>query len=87
MISSWLVYFILLYLIAELEPVLPQPRLFSRVQQIKKSGLAVEFAYQKPNALVKWAIKVFKASGKEIDQTTASMLINGADFKEKVLLI
>jgi DNA polymerase-3 subunit delta len=46
---------------------------------IKKSGLAVEFAYQKPNALVKWAIKVFKASGKEIDQTTASMLINGLE--------
>lgn len=46
---------------------------------IKKMGLAVEFAHQKPNALIKWVIRVLKASGKEIDDQTASVLINGLE--------
>jgi len=35
---------------------------------VKKYGMVVEFPFQKPAELVKWAIKVFKSYGKAIDE-------------------
>jgi len=43
---------------------------------VKKYGMVVEFPFQKPAELVKWAIKVFKSYGKAIDENTASYLID-----------
>jgi len=50
------------------------------VEAIRKSGLMVEFDYQKPEELTKWIIKVFKANKKEIDTLTASQLIDSCEL-------
>lgn len=42
---------------------------------VKKSGLLVEFAYQKPVDLVKWVIKVCKSMGRIMDASVASYLV------------
>ncbi|MCX7746739.1 MAG: DNA polymerase III subunit delta [Clostridia bacterium] len=49
------------------------------VDTIKKNGLVVEFAYQKPVELVKWVTKVFKSHQKEIDQADASKLVENSE--------
>lgn len=49
------------------------------VDAIKKNGLIVEFAFQKPAELVKWAIKVFKSNKKEIDLNNASQLVENSE--------
>lgn len=49
------------------------------VDVIKKQGLVVEFAYQKPDELVKWVVKRFKAYGKEIDLLTATQLVENCE--------
>ncbi|RCX16633.1 DNA polymerase III delta subunit [Anaerobacterium chartisolvens] len=49
------------------------------VDSIKKNGLIVECAFQKPAELVKWAIKVFKSYGKDIDRLTASKLVDSSE--------
>ncbi|WP_265443453.1 DNA polymerase III subunit delta [Acetivibrio straminisolvens] len=46
------------------------------VGAVKKYGLMVEFPFQKPHELVKWAVKVFGSYGKTIDVSTASYLID-----------
>ncbi len=46
------------------------------VNAINKNGLVVEFPAQKPAELVKWVIKGFKSYGKEIDNYTASKLVD-----------
>ncbi|GAE87441.1 DNA polymerase III delta subunit [Acetivibrio straminisolvens JCM 21531] len=40
------------------------------VGAVKKYGLMVEFPFQKPHELVKWAVKVFGSYGKTIDVST-----------------
>lgn len=45
------------------------------IDVIKKHGLVVEYAYQKPEELVKWVIKRFRASSRDIDMATASRLV------------
>ncbi len=45
------------------------------VDAVKKNGLIVEFAFQKPAELVKWVTKVFKSHKKEISNEDASYLI------------
>jgi DNA polymerase-3 subunit delta len=42
---------------------------------VNKSGLVVEFPYQKPVDLTKWVIKVAKAYKKKISMDTASILV------------
>lgn len=49
------------------------------VEFVKKNGLVVEFAFQKPSELVKWVIKVFKSNNKEIDMVTASHLVENCE--------
>lgn len=49
------------------------------VDTIKKNGLLVEFPFQKPAELVKWVIKAFKSSKKEIDSITASQLVENSE--------
>ncbi len=49
------------------------------VDVIKKQGLIVEFAYQKPDELTRWVIKRFRAAGAEIDQATASRLVENCE--------
>ncbi|MDP4182599.1 MAG: DNA polymerase III subunit delta [Bacillota bacterium] len=49
------------------------------VDFIKKNGLIVEFPFQKPAELVKWVIKVFKSSNKEISQELAAVLVNNSE--------
>lgn len=49
------------------------------IDAIKKNGLVVEFAYQKPDELVKWVIKRFKASSIDIDMSTASRLVENCE--------
>ncbi|TYQ18384.1 UNVERIFIED_CONTAM: DNA polymerase III delta subunit [Acetivibrio alkalicellulosi] len=46
------------------------------VDRVKKNGLIVEFPYQKQPELVKWVVKAFNSSKKEIDVNTASYLVN-----------
>lgn len=48
----------------------------SLVKTVTAHGLAVEFTLQKPAELVKWAVKVFKSFGKEIDGAAASQLVD-----------
>ncbi|WP_010252358.1 DNA polymerase III subunit delta [Acetivibrio cellulolyticus] len=45
------------------------------VDAVKKNGLIVEFAFQKPAELVKWVTKVLKSNKKEITIEDASYLI------------
>ena len=49
------------------------------IDAIKKHGLVVEFAYQKPDELVKWVIKRFRATGVDIDMATASRLVENCE--------
>lgn len=49
------------------------------VDAIKKNGLLVEFPFQKPADLVKWVVKAFKTSKKEIDTVAASLLVEGSE--------
>lgn len=49
------------------------------IDAIKKNGLIVEFAYQKPDELIKWVIKRFKAAGVDIDMATASRLVENCE--------
>jgi DNA polymerase-3 subunit delta len=46
------------------------------INVVNKNGLEVEFPYEKPENLVKWAVKVMKAGGKDIDLNAAAMLVN-----------
>ena len=46
---------------------------------IKKHGLIVEFAYQRPDELVKWVTKRLRAAGVEIDLATASRLVENCE--------
>jgi len=50
------------------------------VEIIKKNGLVVEFAFQKPAELTKWVVKVFKAFNKDIDMMTASQLVDSSEL-------
>jgi len=56
------------------------------VDIIKKKGLIVEFAFQSQQELIKWVIKVFKASKIEIDVLTASQLVDNCEFGMNELL-
>lgn len=49
------------------------------VQTVAKNGLLVDFSYQKPEELAKWAVKVFKGSNKNIDIFLASQLVENCD--------
>jgi DNA polymerase III subunit delta len=49
------------------------------VDVVKKNGLVVEFANQKPVELVKWVIKVFKAQNKIIDIVNASKIVDNCE--------
>lgn len=46
------------------------------VGAVKKYGMMVEFPFQKPPELVRWAIKVFRSYNRVINENTASYLIN-----------
>lgn len=46
---------------------------------VKKNGLVVEFEYQKPDELARWAVRKLKASGREIDPVTAARLIENCE--------
>lgn len=48
---------------------------FKTVDVVKKNGLVVEFPFQKPAELVKWAIKAINTHKKEISFADASYLI------------
>lgn len=50
-------------------------RRLKTVDVVKKNGLIVEFAFQKPAELVRWVIKVLKSYNKEISVEDASYLI------------
>jgi DNA polymerase-3 subunit delta len=56
------------------------------VNAIKKHGLIVEFAYQKPADLVKWVTKVFKSYNKGIDQMSASYLVENSEYSMTELM-
>ncbi|MCX7710444.1 MAG: DNA polymerase III subunit delta [Clostridia bacterium] len=49
------------------------------VDAIKKNGLIVEFAFQKPPELVKWVVKVVTAQKKQMDPLTASLLVDNSE--------
>ena len=49
------------------------------LESVKKNGLAVEFDYQKPEELIRWASRKFKASGREIDSDTAAKLVENCE--------
>lgn len=46
---------------------------------VKKNGLVVEFGYQKPDELIRWVLRKFKASGREIDLNTAAKLVESCE--------
>lgn len=56
------------------------------IDTIRKRGLLIEFTFQKQQELVKWVIKAFKASKKEIDLMTASQLIENCEQGMKEIL-
>lgn len=56
------------------------------VKAIKDNGLIVEFAFQKPADLVKWVLKVFKSYNKNIDQMTASYIVENSEYSMTELL-
>lgn len=49
------------------------------VDTVKKHGLVVEFVHLKPDELVRWVMKKFKAAGKEIDVITASRMVESCE--------
>ncbi|HEX2925764.1 MAG TPA: DNA polymerase III subunit delta, partial [Ruminiclostridium sp.] len=56
------------------------------VNTVKKTGLVVEFEYQKPADLVKWVAKVFKSSKKIIDPMAASYIVENSEYSMVELL-
>ena len=56
------------------------------VNSIKKSGMVVEFAYQKPADLVKWVIKVVKSYKKDIVPLAASYIVENSEYSMTELL-
>ncbi len=56
------------------------------VNTIKKVGLMVEMDYQKPTDLVKWVIKVCKSNHKDIDQMSASYIVENSEYSMTELL-
>jgi DNA polymerase-3 subunit delta len=54
-------------------------RMKSLLDAVKKNGLVVEFNYLKPDELVRWVTKKFKAWGKDIDLSSASMIIENCE--------
>lgn len=56
------------------------------VNAVKKKGLVVEFAYQKPADLVKWVAKVFKSHKKTIDSIAASSIVENSEYSMTELL-
>ena len=56
------------------------------VNSIKKSGLVVEFEYQKPADLVKWVIKVVKSHKKDIEPIAASYIVENSEYSMTELL-
>lgn len=49
------------------------------VDAIKKKGLLLELPFQKPVELVKWVIKAFSSYNKQIDASTASLLVENSE--------
>lgn len=45
----------------------------------KNNGLIVEFPYSKPDELVRWVVRRFKASGRDIDMAAASMIVENCE--------
>lgn len=56
------------------------------VNTIKKCGLIVEMDYQKPADLVKWVVKVLNSHNKNIDQMTASYIVENSEYSMTELL-
>ncbi len=56
------------------------------VNTIKKCGLIVEMDYQKPADLVKWVVKVIKSHNKNVDQMTASYIVENSEYSMTELL-
>lgn len=56
------------------------------VNAIKKHGLVVELDYQKPADLVKWVMKVLKSHNKNIDQMSASYIVENSEYSMTELL-
>ena len=56
------------------------------VNVIKKCGLIVEMDYQKPADLVKWVTKVFRSYNRNIDQMTASYIVENSEYSMTELL-
>ncbi len=56
------------------------------VNTIKKCGLIVEMDYQKPADLVKWVVKVIKSYNKNVDQMTASYIVENSEYSMTELL-
>lgn len=56
------------------------------VNVIKKAGLIVEMDYQKPADLVKWVIKVCRSRQKDLDQMTASYIVENSEYSMTELL-
>ena len=54
-------------------------RLKAVLDTVKKHGLLVEFAFQKPEDLVKWVVKKMRSAGVEIDISTASRLVENCE--------
>lgn len=56
------------------------------VDAVKKNGLIVEFACQKPVELTRWVVKGFRANRKDISMTAASMLVENCETRMYDLL-
>ncbi len=56
------------------------------VNVIKKCGLIVEMDYQKPADLVKWVTKVLKSYNRNVDQMTASYIVENSEYSMTELL-
>lgn len=54
-------------------------RMKQLLDAFKNNGLVVEFPYSKPDELVRWVIRRFKASGKDIDMSAASMIVENCE--------
>ena len=54
-------------------------RLKTTLENIKKNGLVVEFEYQRPDELIRWASRKFRASGREINLNTAAKLVESCE--------
>jgi DNA polymerase III subunit delta len=54
-------------------------RLKTTLENIKKNGLTVEFEYQRPDELIRWVSRKFRASGREINSSTAAKLVESCE--------